>query len=325
VTSQIERDYRPTPSTSPPDPSLGHTGGTTVTSNASAPNADKDAPSPQERDHFESQLPGESREAQTTYRARWSSESPSFDTPNSVTVSYPDDNSFRADDDNYLQLERSPRSGLGRYDDRNVHPLEYTEGQSRFPVTMTAQTIVSTHDSSNSQINTEDAAADLLALRYLPLQQTSSRVETNPRDMMPPPINATILTHVSQPHDSEQRDFNGQSDGIFLPGSAFREFHSTLRDHLIYTARSNAPTRHGTPEPTQLDVRFSDRLALRADGFVNRVELEPRAGRVSEALEITPQREYILWKTWIGELAPWVSPGQLSQNSLLTFAAGQIR
>lgn len=104
----------------------------------------------------------------------------------------------------------------------------------------------------------------------------------------------------------EQSIFDYQQDGIFWPGSAYQEFHSTLRDHLIYTARSNAPTRRGTPEPAQLELNFNERQARKHGADGNKTDSDPESDRPSKPPEITPQREYILWKAWIDEVAPWL-------------------
>lgn len=124
---------------------------------------------------------------------------------------------------------------------------------------------------------------------------------------MPPPPNMDVLRELHDQPLLDQHMFDDH-DGIFLPGSAYQELHSTLRDHLIYTARSNAPTRHGTPEPQQPDMGFFERGSAKViiDGGVDRTESDPESSRSSKPPEITPQREYLLWKTWLDEVAPWL-------------------
>lgn len=97
-------------------------------------------------------------------------------------------------------------------------------------------------------------------------------------------------------------------DGIFLPGSTYQELHSTLRDHLIYTARSNVQTRSGTPEEHLPGMSIFEKDNCNPNGGedMTRSVAEPGSVRSIRTPEITPQREYILWKTWIDEVAPWV-------------------
>ncbi|KAH7382922.1 fungal-specific transcription factor domain-containing protein [Cadophora sp. MPI-SDFR-AT-0126] len=226
--------------------------------------------------------------------SQWHSESPSFDTPNSVTASFPDDNSFRAEDEQYGH--ESPRSASHIYPRQSSHDRVYSE---------TTQYDTSPHGptpdpaSTNTRTRPEDAAADLLALRYLQHSKTPS---TMPQVLMPPPGDRDVLPDVGQAEMLDHGIFADQQDGIFLPGSVFQEFHSTLRDHLIYTARSNCPTRVGTPELQVPDQPVNERLASRGEG----TEIDPESNASSRALEITPQREYVLWKAWINELAPWL-------------------
>jgi hypothetical protein len=42
------------------------------------------------------------------------------------------------------------------------------------------------------------------------------------------------------------------------------------------------------------------------DGVIDREESDLESGRSSKPPEITSQREYVLWKTWLDEIAPWV-------------------
>ena len=42
------------------------------------------------------------------------------------------------------------------------------------------------------------------------------------------------------------------------------------------------------------------------DGAIDRTESDPESSWSSKPPEITPHREYVLWKTWIHEVAPWL-------------------
>ncbi|KAH9214929.1 fungal-specific transcription factor domain-containing protein [Leptodontidium sp. 2 PMI_412] len=214
-----------------------------------------------------------------------------------MTVSYPDDNSFRTDDDQYMQT--SPGSGSDFYHRRDSLSHIYAEKDQYHGNSMTESGTGLTHNLPNNRTHVEDAAADLLALRYL---QQSEMPNTMSQVSVPPPGNRHVLLEVDRTHAVQHGIFDDRQDGIFLPGSVFQEFHSTLRDHLIYTARSNCPTRVCTPELQPPEHIFTERLVSRGEGE----DIEPESTGHSRPPEITPQREYILWKTWIDELAPWL-------------------
>ncbi|PVH87895.1 hypothetical protein DL98DRAFT_447238 [Cadophora sp. DSE1049] len=234
------------------------------------------------------------REERHLQFSQWHSESPSFNTPDSMTASFPDDNSFRTENEQYGHA--SPSSASHVYPHRSSRNQIYSE-TSQYNASTDGPT--PNPASPNNRVRPEDAAADLLALRYL---QQSKAPRTMPQILMPPPGDRNIVTNVGQAEMLDHGIFDDQQDGIFLPGSVFQEFHSTLRDHLIYTARSNCPTRVGTPELQIPEHTVTERLVSRGE----RTEIEPESNGSSRPLEITPQREYVLWKTWINELAPWL-------------------
>jgi hypothetical protein len=249
-------------------------------------------------------------------QSTWQSQSPSFDTPNSMTVSYSDGASYR-DDEPIMHMDMSPDSHTSRLRASHSHRSEYFGGSGLTPQSLVERNPIPSLSLTRSRTHTEDAAAELLALRYLPAQISQRQsVPEGPSDqvIMPPPPNMAGFSDLQEQPSLDQHMFDDQ-DGIFLPGSAYQELHSTLRDHLIYTARSNAPTRHGTPEPQQPDMGFFERVPAKmtVDGAIDRTESDPESSRSSKAPEITPQREYVLWKTWIDEVAPWVQQMGLLQ------------
>lgn len=71
-------------------------------------------------------------------------------------------------------------------------------------------------------------------------------------------------------------------DGIFLPGSEYLELHATLRNRLILEGRSSTPAQKGD----------SERPSRRPTDSVT-------AG-------ISKREEYVLWKNWLDEIAPWL-------------------
>lgn len=116
------------------------------------------------------------------------------------------------------------------------------------------------------------------------------------------------------------------SDGIFQPGSAYLEFHATLRTHTFQAARSTFSSRCGTPDPAPVsesllnsgpapDVAEHDEPEpSRRDG--TGISAVPTPGFV----ELTQQQEFELWKNWVDEIGPWVRrnnhfPGQGQSES----------
>jgi len=232
--------------------------------------------------------------------------SPSYFTPESAVPSHSESVPHQANEGCTPQLDHSPEF---------LTPPQsaLTDGFGFTPRSMSDGTTVARIPSAKSTTLTESAAADLLALRYLPSHTVQNPSPSSvPGD--PASLEMQLDTSVSpfQP-DYDQNaplgsDIFGERDGIFLPGSAYQELHSTLRNHLISTARSNVPTRPGTPESQQPDVTLLERCAdrLNTDGTELRTESDPESLRSSKPPEISPGREYVLWKTWIDEVAPWV-------------------
>lgn len=242
----------------------------------------------------------------------WHTESPSFYTPQSFKTS-PDGMPYSLDEDS----NASPLSNGSRLHLINSHTSDYSE--SLTPQFIPDQQRIS-DQATRSPIHTEDAAADLLALRYMPSQAQRTRIDSSAE--MPPPLFPHTLSTTPSNLDSHLFD---DGDGIFLPGSAYQELHSTLRDHLIYTARSNCPTRSGTPE-CQPDMSFFTKGLSNGEISEEIGQSNSVSNSSSKPPEITVQREYILWKTWINEVAPWVGNASLVPFFIIKAClAGQIR
>lgn len=96
----------------------------------------------------------------------------------------------------------------------------------------------------------------------------------------------------------------GLEDGIFLPGSAYHEWHSTLRNHLIQEVKSNAPTRAATPllEPDR-DHLDSDAAGPEIPRSHHHID---DAASDSELAFISKIDECKLWRNWFDEIAPWL-------------------
>jgi hypothetical protein len=157
----------------------------------------------------------------------------------------------------------------------------------------------------HSHTMAEYAAAHLMALRnttnsYVPavttdtthLPNSASEVEQIQLD----PLFDPVISNVAF------------DDGIFLPGSTYQELHTTLRNHIFNTARSIAPTRHGSPVN---GVDYGSQAAqIHQQGFVtaatNLIERNQLNNISPRVPELTQHEEYELWKNWIDEVAPWV-------------------
>jgi hypothetical protein len=232
--------------------------------------------------------------------------SPSYFTPESAAPSHSESFPYQVNEEYTPQMDNSPEA-------LTSPQTSLTDGLGFTPRSLSDGTSLARITSAKSTALTESAAADLLSLRYL-----SSQTAQNPTPNSVHEDRESLEIHLDTPVTTFQTEYNGdpslgsnlfgERDGIFLPGSAYQELHSTLRNHLISTARSNVPTRSGTPENQQPDVTFFERYAARlnTDGSDLRTESDPESLRSSKPPEISPSREYVLWKTWIDEVAPWV-------------------
>ena len=112
-------------------------------------------------------------------------------------------------------------------------------------------------------------------------------------------------------------------DGVFLPGSAYHELHSTLRNHLIQEVRSNAGTRPASP----IDQQNAETLNSGTADITNSTEdATERTSTVAEPLLLRKEEELALWKNWFDEIAPWLDKFDNErhfQNIIPTMAASQ--
>ncbi|KAJ6445460.1 C6 zinc finger domain-containingprotein [Purpureocillium lavendulum] len=96
---------------------------------------------------------------------------------------------------------------------------------------------------------------------------------------------------------------NSIEDGIFLPGSAYHELHSTLRNHLIQEVKSNAPTRQATPR-FEFDDDNDDFNEESGKAIEIALELPTSIAEIPSLL--SEEDECILWRNWFDEVAPWL-------------------
>jgi len=102
-------------------------------------------------------------------------------------------------------------------------------------------------------------------------------------------------------------------DGIFLPGSTYLELHSALRNHIFDTARSTYTSRRSTPDNEACDAANVEVAELRPQ--LSTITAPVTGGPANSAesssttptfIDLTKQEEYLLWKNWVDEIAPWV-------------------
>ncbi|KAF4996157.1 hypothetical protein FGRMN_4649 [Fusarium graminum] len=151
-----------------------------------------------------------------------------------------------------------------------------------------------------SQRRTENAVANLLY--FSQNGQSQPAVEMNPTIHVS--MDSVPIDIISEyPYIDQLQPFTPEGiseDGIFLPGSAYHELHSTLRNHLIQETRSIAPTRSATPH-------------IEVDSSSGRIDLEDAETSLpisdfqpSQAPLLSQQEECSLWKNYFDEIAPWL-------------------
>lgn len=103
-------------------------------------------------------------------------------------------------------------------------------------------------------------------------------------------------------------------DGVFLPGSAYHEWHSTLRNRLIQEVRSNAPTRAGSPSSTSHPTHHGGPSSSQDDNSSSETGSQHRLSAIHDGLSSAePEPSFIpsaeecgLWRTWFDEVSPWL-------------------
>ncbi|GKT45440.1 adhesion and hyphal regulator 1 [Colletotrichum spaethianum] len=160
---------------------------------------------------------------------------------------------------------------------------------------------------SASQLITDSAVANLIYL-------SQGGGGQSPHDPTPTvngiPVTALPIDPLMDaPFDFMDQIFTPEGsyeDGIFLPGSAYHELHSTLRNHLIQEVRSNGPTRPASPASGQNSRR---RSIDATSGPSSSAEVAETAGDISSDHEppfLPLEEECALWKNWVDEISPWL-------------------
>lgn len=176
--------------------------------------------------------------------------------------------------------------------------------------------------SPTSQRQTESAVANLLYLSQsghpprptpslTPQPQPQPQPQTRPVDIDPALKQAADPMCVDMVHEysymEQMQAFTPEGsseDGIFLPGSAYHELHSTLRNHLIQETMSDVPTRATTPRYAE-----SSRQPSTVEEEIEEAPSAPdyqTAPTVTSPPLLTEAEECALWKNYFDEIAPWL-------------------
>ncbi|WYZ45866.1 hypothetical protein EsH8_IX_000091 [Colletotrichum jinshuiense] len=164
--------------------------------------------------------------------------------------------------------------------------------------------------SSVSQMVTDNAVANLIYL-------SQGGASQGPHDHHHPatsvagiPVTALpIDSLMDAPFDFMEQIFTPEGsyeDGIFLPGSAYHELHSTLRNHLIQEVRSNGPTRPASPASAQNSRRRSIDVSSGPSSSGEAAEAVGELSSDHEPPSLPLEEECALWKNWVDEISPWL-------------------
>ena len=172
------------------------------------------------------------------------------------------------------------------------YPLEVSQSHSRVVQLATSDSSPGDHQSnpkSPLSQRTERAAAHLLSLSQT---EALSTTDNSPQE--------SLLEVLPFEHPVIDHSFIDlyPDDGVFLPGSAYLDLHSTLRNHLIQEGRPGNSTRAATHN------LVNDPLTCDSD--LTR-PFEPRVIDEEGTFALTEAQESLLWVNWLEEVAPWVS------------------
>lgn len=164
--------------------------------------------------------------------------------------------------------------------------------------------------SSNAYLNSspEFVIDDLTALRSLTHSSQFQPSIPGSYQSHSPIFNHTIF--------SDPADF---TDDVFLPGSTYEALHTTLRNRQLWTARPDVTSLcspRGSISHVHTPTPFSD-----SDTF-SRSGREPRHSRPGRFIDLSPEREHVLWQNYLNEICSWVSTPviKLSRPSLIVTA-----
>ncbi|KAK0380082.1 hypothetical protein CLIM01_02556 [Colletotrichum limetticola] len=162
--------------------------------------------------------------------------------------------------------------------------------------------------SSASQVITDSAVANLIYLSQGGAGQGAHELPVSTVTGLPVTTLA-IDPMMDAPFDFMDQMFTPEGsyeDGIFLPGSAYHELHSTLRNHLIQEVRSNGPTRPASPASGQNSRRRSIDASSGPSSSNEAVETVGEISSDHEPPRLPLEEECALWKNWVDEISPWL-------------------
>jgi hypothetical protein len=156
--------------------------------------------------------------------------------------------------------------------------------------------------SPTSLRQTESAVANLLYLRQSgqPGTAANQHLQTSLR-----PASVDIISKCMDHMQAFTPD-GPIEDGIFLPGSAYHELHSTLRNRLFQEVKSNGSTRECTPEDSQVQ-KEAGHTATGPEDTVGQTRLDAeRTSTDADNPLLKKEEEILLWRNWFDEIAPWL-------------------
>ena len=147
--------------------------------------------------------------------------------------------------------------------------------------------------SPTSARQTESAVANLIYLS----QGGGRSDETEMQSAVPDPYSSLTAVPVDV-----MAEFTGNmaavftpegslEDGVFMPGTAYHELHSTLRNHLIQEVQSTVPTRPNTPAESSREQTAA---------------VDEVTSDTSDPPVLDQHEEMHLWRNWFDEIAPWL-------------------
>lgn len=175
----------------------------------------------------------------------------------------------------------------------------------------------SLHDdaSSSAYLNSspEFMIDDLTALRNITQNSQFQPSVPGSYESHSPQFNHSIF--------SDPADF---TNDVFLPGSTYEALHTTLRNRQLWTARTDVTSLcspRGSISHIHTPTPFSDSESFTRSGR------EPRRSRPGRFIDLSPEREHVLWQNYLNEICSWVStqPGEILFRPSLIVKARYVR
>ncbi|KAJ5784509.1 uncharacterized protein N7503_009721 [Penicillium pulvis] len=167
----------------------------------------------------------------------------------------------------------------------------------------------SLHDdaSSSAYLNSspEFMIDDLTALRNLTHNSQFRPSVPGSYESHSPQFNHSIF--------SDPADF---TNDVFLPGSTYEALHTTLRNRQLWTARPDVTSLcspRGSISHIHTPTPFSD-----SDSF-SRSGREPRRSRPGRFIDLSPEREHLLWQNYLNEICSWLDMFDNNHHFASTF------